>query len=128
MWNLLRMRGFGVFLILVLVDVAVDVANKVVLHEVLRASSGGATRLALSVLVDALLVLPFVLLVSPGGMLADRYSRVRMLRASAWLALIGTLALAWSYRHGVPGGVFALTGLLAVQNALFAPLQVRLDS
>jgi len=123
MWNLLRMRGFGVFLILVLVDVAVDVANKVVLHEVLRASSGGATRLALSVLVDALLVLPFVLLVSPGGMLADRYSRVRMLRASAWLALIGTLALAWSYRHGVPGGVFALTGLLAVQNALFAPLK-----
>ncbi|MEQ8662910.1 MAG: acyl-[ACP]--phospholipid O-acyltransferase, partial [Gammaproteobacteria bacterium] len=126
MWKLIRRPGFGALLALVAFDIAVDVGNKLVLHEALRAGSSGLPRLVHSAVVDLLLVAPFVLLLSPAGFLADRYPRAAVLRACAWLGLAAALGLAWSYAQGAPGAALALTGMLAVQNALLVPAKYAL--
>ncbi|MEQ8230911.1 MAG: acyl-[ACP]--phospholipid O-acyltransferase, partial [Gammaproteobacteria bacterium] len=112
---------FGVLLAVVAGDVAVDVGNKLILHMALQAGTEGFARLTHGVVVDLLIIAPFVLLLSPAGFLVDRLARTGVLRACAWLGLAVALGLAWCYANGAAEAALALTVLLAVQNAVLSP-------
>jgi acyl-[acyl-carrier-protein]-phospholipid O-acyltransferase/long-chain-fatty-acid--[acyl-carrier-protein] ligase len=85
------------------------------------ASYTGTTRLALNVLASALLLLPFILLLVPAGLLSDQRGKLDLQRRSAWALLALCLVVAFCYQQGWLVAVFVLLPLSSVQAALFAP-------
>jgi acyl-[acyl-carrier-protein]-phospholipid O-acyltransferase/long-chain-fatty-acid--[acyl-carrier-protein] ligase len=85
------------------------------------ASYTGPTRLALNALASALLLLPFILLMVPAGLLSDQRGKLDVMRRSAWALLGLSVIVALCYQQGWLMAVFVLLPLSAVQAALFAP-------
>jgi acyl-[acyl-carrier-protein]-phospholipid O-acyltransferase / long-chain-fatty-acid--[acyl-carrier-protein] ligase len=77
----------------------------------------------LTAIVNALILLPAVLVFTPVGFLADKYSKNRVMRSSAWAAV----GLAWHitlcYYAGWFRPAFGMTFLLAVQSAIYSPVK-----
>ena len=78
-------------------------------------------QIILTAIVNALILLPFVLLFTPSGFLSDKYPKDKVMRASAWSAVGLTLAITAFYHLGWFWPAFAMTFLLAVQSAIYSP-------
>lgn len=121
MRQLLRTTGLPSFMSVVFLNAFVDLGHKVTVHNTLFKSFDGTTQIVLSALVNALILLPFVMVFTPAGYLADRFAKPRILRASAGVALVLTLGITASYYLGWFWPAFALTFLLALQSAIYSP-------
>ncbi|OQX36233.1 MAG: hypothetical protein B0D85_05930 [Candidatus Sedimenticola endophacoides] len=109
------------FLLIVFFNAFVDLGHKIVIQNTLFKLYDGETQVLLIALVNALILLPFVLLFSPAGFLADRYRKPRVMRHAAAAALLLTLLITFAYYQGLFGLAFFLTLLLGVQSALYSP-------
>ncbi|WP_240906037.1 acyl-[ACP]--phospholipid O-acyltransferase [Thiorhodococcus mannitoliphagus] len=90
-------------------------------HHSEAALYDGDTQVLLTAIVNALILLPFVLLFTPSGFIADRFPKNRVMRASAWLAVALTLCITAFYYLGWFWAAFAMTFLLAAQSAFYSP-------
>lgn len=118
---LLAARGFLPYLIIAFLNASVDLAHKITIQNTLLKSFEGDTQIVLTALINAMILLPFVLLFSPSGFISDKFSRTRVIRISA-IAAIGICALIWAcYALGLFWAAFALTILLAAQSAIYSP-------
>ncbi|MEW7983228.1 MAG: hypothetical protein G8D58_08255 [gamma proteobacterium symbiont of Phacoides pectinatus] len=97
------------FLLIVFFNAFVDLGNKIVIQNTLFKLYDGETQVLLIALVNALILLPFVLLFSPAGFLADRYRKPRVMRHAAAAALLLTLLITFAYYQGLFGLAFFLT-------------------
>ncbi len=124
--RLWKIRGFLPFLFVLVFNAMTDIAHKITIQNVLIKSFVGDTLIILSALVNALILINFILLFSPSGYLSDRFHKTGIIRyaalASVLLALLATL----SYYAGWFWFAFALTFLLAVQSALYSPAKYGL--
>ncbi|WP_456451244.1 acyl-[ACP]--phospholipid O-acyltransferase [Hydrogenimonas sp.] len=121
MKGLWRLRGFAPFLAVLVLNAMADIAHKITIQNVLIKSFSGDTLILLSALVNALILLPFILLFSPAGFLSDRFFKTEVIRAAALAGLALALLATLSYYMGWFYAAFALTFLLAVQSALYSP-------
>ena len=126
MTALLRKEGFVPFLWILVFNAMTDIAHKITIQNVLIKSYDGPTLLILSAVVNALILLPFILLFSPAGWLSDRFDRSRIVRAMAAVGLTLSVATALFYTLGWFVAAFAMTLLLAVQSALYSPAKYAL--
>lgn len=78
-------------------------------------------QIILTAIINALVLLPFILIFSPSGYIADRYAKNLVMRASAALAVVVTLGITYAYYHGLFLTAFFLTFLLAAQSAIYSP-------
>lgn len=121
MLDLIRTRGFGAFISVVFLNAFVDLGHKIIVQNTVFKAYDGQAQIVLTAIVNALILLPFVLLFSPSGYISDRYAKTRVMRVSAWLAVLLTLVITYSYHHGNFELAFAMTFLLAVQSAVYSP-------
>ncbi|WP_456394183.1 acyl-[ACP]--phospholipid O-acyltransferase [Nitratifractor sp.] len=126
MKTLLSLRGFRPFLWVLIFNAMVDIAHKITIQNVLIKSYDGETLLILSVLVNALILLPFILLFSPAGWLSDRFDKSRIVANMAALGLLLSVLTAFFYTQGWFAAAFAMTLLLAIQSALYSPAKYAL--
>lgn len=117
----LRNRGYAAYLLVVFLNAFVDLGHKIVIQNTVFKSFDGQAQIVLTAVVNGLILLPFILLFSPSGFLADRYAKHRVIRYSAFVALVCTLLITLSYYMGWFLLAFALTFLLAVQSAIYSP-------
>ncbi|HAD31326.1 MAG TPA: MFS transporter, partial [Methylophaga sp.] len=80
-----------------------------------------AAQVGLTAVVNALILLPFILLFTPAGYLSDRFAKPGIMRWSAFSAVIVTLLITLSYYQGWFISAFALTFVLAAQSAIYSP-------
>ncbi len=121
MKHLFRIGGFLSFIGMMFLNAFVDLGHKIIIQNTLFKTYDGDAQILLTAIVNALILLPFVLLFSPSGFLADRFPKPRVMRLSAWAAVAITLAITAFYYLGWFWPAFAMTFLLAVQSAIYSP-------
>lgn len=126
MHRLLQLKGALPYLIAIFLNAFVDLGHKIVIQNTIFKSYDGETQVVLTALVNGLILLPFILLFSPAGHVADSYPKVRILRTSAWAAVVVSLGITAAYYQGWFWLAFAMTLLLAIQSAFYSPAKYGL--
>ncbi len=119
--RLTRTPGFLPFVSVVFLNAFVDLGHKIIIQNTLFKSYEGPVQIALTAIVNGLILLPFVLLFSPSGFISDRFPKPQVMRVSALVAVLITLAITGCYYLGWFWPAFGLTFLLALQSALYSP-------
>lgn len=119
--NSLKVTGFFTYLMVVFLNAFVDIGHKIIIQNTLFKTYDGQQQIILTAIVNALILLPFILLFTPSGYLADKYPKNKIMKASAWFALVITLFITFSYYQGWFWLSFTMTFLLALQSALYSP-------
>ncbi|WGI26237.1 acyl-[ACP]--phospholipid O-acyltransferase [Halomonas alkaliantarctica] len=126
MHRLLHLKGAWPYLIAIFLNAFVDLGHKIVIQNTIFKSYDGEAQVVLTALVNGLILLPFILLFSPAGHVADSYPKVRILRTSAWAAVAVSLGITAAYYQGWFWLAFSMTLLLAIQSAFYSPAKYGL--
>ena len=121
MTKLTRITGFLPFVVVVFLNSFVDLGHKIIIQNTLFKAYDGPEQIWLTALVNALILLPFIMLFTPSGYLADRWPKNRVMRISAWVAVGITLGITACYYLGLFWPAFAMTFVLALQSAIYSP-------
>jgi acyl-[acyl-carrier-protein]-phospholipid O-acyltransferase/long-chain-fatty-acid--[acyl-carrier-protein] ligase len=113
--------GFIPYILVVFLNAFVDLGHKIVIQNTVFKTYDGQEQIILTAIVNALILLPFILLFSPAGFLADRFHKHRVMRYTAMAAVPATLLITLCYYQGWFWGAFLLTLALAVQSAIYSP-------
>ncbi|MCF6236147.1 MAG: MFS transporter [Gammaproteobacteria bacterium] len=119
--SILRRQGFLPFLVVLFLNAFVDLGHKIIIQNTVFKIYDGQTQIVLIAIVNALILLPFVLLFAPAGFLSDRFSKPKVMRISAWCAVILTLVITLCYYQGWYQVAFLMTLVLAIQSAFYSP-------
>lgn len=121
MKNLLYIKGFLPYLTIAFLNASVDLAHKITIQNVLLKSFSGDTLVVLTALINAMILLPFIVLFSPSGFINDKYSKTKVIQISSLVAVAICLLILLSYLLGLFELAFFLTLILAVQSAIYSP-------
>ncbi len=124
--KLFRATGFLPFVLVVFVNAFVDLGHKIIIQNTIFKVYDGQQQILLTAVVNALILLPFILLFSPAGWLSDRFAKPRVIRVSAAAAIVLTLLITASYYLGQFQFAFIMTLLLAAQSACYSPAKYGL--
>ena len=116
--------GAIAFLIAVFLNAFVDLGHKIVIQNTVFKMYDGAEQIVLTAVLNGLILLPFIMLFIPAGHASDRFPKTRVMRATAWAAVILTVGITLSYQLGLFWVAFAMTFLLAVQSAFYSPAKL----
>lgn len=114
-------QSFLPFILIVFINAFVDLGHKIIIQNTVFKVFDGETQILLTILVNGLILLPFILLLSPAGFLSDRYQKPRVIKYSAGVAVMLSSIITLSYYQGWFELAFAMTFLLAIQSAIYSP-------
>ncbi|WP_338039965.1 MFS transporter [Nitrincola tibetensis] len=121
---MIKLRHFAgaiPFLVAVFLNAFVDLGHKIIIQNTVFKLYDGPLQVILIAIVNGLILLPFILLLSPAGFLSDKYRKTSIMQASAWAAVAITLGITACYYMGWFWAAFAMTFLLAAQSAVYSP-------
>ncbi len=121
MGSFLKIKGFPAYITVVFLNAFVDLGHKITIQNTIFKTCEGDQLVMLTAIVNALILLPFILLPTPSGFLADKYPKHQVMRISAASAVILTALITLCYHAGWFWAGFAMTFLLAVQSAFYSP-------
>ncbi|RZA00044.1 MAG: MFS transporter, partial [Moraxellaceae bacterium] len=119
--QLFKIRGFLPYIIVLFVNAFVDLGHKIIIQNTVFKIYDGQTQIILTAIVNALILIPFILLFSPAGFLSDKYPKHKVMRYSAWVALGAVLLITFAYYQGWFWFAFAMTLVLGIQAAIYSP-------
>ncbi|MGE0738205.1 MFS transporter [Sulfurimonas sp.] len=121
MKKMFAIAGVFNYLLVVFLNAFTDLGHKIIIQNTVFKVYDGTTQIMLTAVVNALMLLPFILAFSPSGYLSDRFAKNVVMKHAALLAVFITLAITFCYYQGWFFTAFALTFLLALQSALYSP-------
>lgn len=121
MSSLYKTVGFISFISMIFLNAFVDLGHKIIIQNTIFKIYDGSTQIILSAIINALILLPFILLFTPAGSLADRFRKPQIMRWAAVAAVALTLLITACYYMGWFKLAFAMTFLLAMQSAFYSP-------
>jgi acyl-[acyl-carrier-protein]-phospholipid O-acyltransferase / long-chain-fatty-acid--[acyl-carrier-protein] ligase len=121
MTYLFKFRGFLPFIMMVFLNAFLDLGHKIIIQNTVFKVYDGQEQIILTAIVNALILLPFILLISPAGFCADKFPKNKVMRISAWFAVGITLCITFFYYMGWFWPAFAMTFMLALQSAFYSP-------
>lgn len=113
----------GVFnyLMVAFLNAFTDLGHKIIIQNTIFKVYDGELQIILTAVVNALILLPFILMFSPAGFLANRFAKHTIMKYSSLVAIVITLLITYSYYQGWFIFAFAMTFLLALQSAIYSP-------
>ncbi|WP_294964492.1 MFS transporter [Sulfurimonas sp.] len=121
MKEMFKIVGVVNYLIVVFLNAFTDLGHKIIIQNTIFKIYDGEMQIVLTAIVNALIILPFILVFSPTGFLSDRFPKNEIMKYSALFAVFITLAITYSYYNGHFYTAFAFTFLLAFQSAIYGP-------
>ena len=121
MKKLFNTLGALPFLLAVFLNTVVDLGHKIVIQNTIFKVYDGSEQVFLTAIVNALILLPFILMFSTAGFIADKYAKSSVMKFAAWIAVGLTCGITLFYALGWFWAAFAMTFLLAVQSAIYSP-------
>jgi len=118
---LLKTTGFIAFISMIFLNAFVDLGHKIIIQNTVFKIHDGSEQIILTAIINGLILLPFILLFTPSGSLADRFRKPHIMRWAAVAAAGLTLLITASYYMGWFQLAFAMTFMLAVQSAFYSP-------
>ena len=121
MGKIFAIIGMINYLGVVFLNAFTDLGHKIIIQNTIFKVYDGEMQIILTSIVNALILLPFILMFSPSGFLADRYAKNIIMKHASLLAVAITLLITLSYYNGWFYVAFGLTFLLALQSAIYGP-------
>ena len=121
MSGILKTIGTLPFLMAVFLNTLVDLGHKIIIQNTIFKVYDGSEQVFLTAIVNGLILLPFILMFSTAGFVADKYPKSTVMRLAAWFAVLLTIGITICYALGWFWAAFAMTFLLAVQSAIYSP-------
>ena len=115
---------FSIYLVAVFLNAFVDLGHKIVIQNTIYKIYDGDTQIILTAIVNAMILVPFILLFTLSGYLSDKFVKVSIMRYSAFSAVLITLGITYCYYNGLYEFAFGLTLLLATQSAIYSPAKM----
>ncbi|MFW5451872.1 MAG: MFS transporter [Methylophagaceae bacterium] len=113
--------GFIAFLTVAFINAMVDLGHKITIQNTVFKVYDGAEQIMFTTIVNGLILLPFLLVFTPSGFLADRFSKPKIMQWSALAAIVITLLITLGYYQGWFIFAFTMTFVLALQSAIYSP-------
>jgi acyl-[acyl-carrier-protein]-phospholipid O-acyltransferase / long-chain-fatty-acid--[acyl-carrier-protein] ligase len=119
--TLWKNRSFIAYLSISFLNAFTDLGHKIIIQNTLFKIYDGTELRIYSAIIQAMMLLPFVMMFTPSGYLADKFPKPRIIQISALIAIPITLLITVSYYQGWFWPAFMLTFLLALQSAFYSP-------
>lgn len=116
-----QIRGMIPFLSAAFLNAFTDLGHKIVIQNTLLKTMSGAELTMYSSLIQAMILLPFLLVFSPAGYLSDKFPKQRIMQIAAFCAIPIILGILYAYHSGDFKLAFGLTFLLGLQAAIYSP-------
>ncbi len=116
-----KIKGTYAYVIALFLNAFTDLGHKIIIQNTVFKMYDGEIQIVLSAIVNALILLPFILVFTPAGFLADKFPKNKVMTFAAALAVVLTLLITLSYYMGWFEVAFGLTFLLATQSAIYSP-------
>ena len=113
-------KSAGLYLA-VFMNAFVDLGHKIIIQNTIFKLYDGSLQIFLTAIVNALILLPFILLLTPAGYLSDRFRKSHVMRYSGWCVIAGVCVITICYYNGWFVAAFVMTFMLAAQSAIFGP-------
>jgi len=121
MKSLYKYAGAIPYLVAVFLNASIDLGHKILLQNSLFKLYDGSQQVLLTAIVNALILLPFIIMMSPAGFISDRFPKNKVMRLTSWAAVLLSCLITLFYYLGYFWLAFATTFLLATQSAFFSP-------
>lgn len=121
---LLRTAGALPYIFAIFLNAFVDLGHKIIVQNTIFKIYDGSEQVVLTAIVNSLILLPFILLMAPAGLVSDRYPKNQVMRLAAWAAVVVCFCICACYYLGWFWPAFGLTFLLAVQSAFYSPAKL----
>ncbi len=109
------------FLFVVFCNAVVDVSHKILLQNIAFKVFNGSEQVVWISIINALIIIPFVLLFTLSGYLSDKYNKKDILVYGAISSFVLSVLMVFSYLSGNFYLAMANLLLLAVQSAIYSP-------
>lgn len=116
--------GVWAFVGVAFLNAFVDLGHKIVIQNTLFKIYDGDQLVILTAIVNGLILLPFILMFRPAGMLSDYWHKQRVMRTCAWVSVFATSCILLFYALGLFWAAFAMTFLMALQSAFYSPAKL----
>lgn len=124
MSKLRKVVGAVPFFAALFLNAFVDLGHKITIQNTIYKLYDGPTQVILTAIVNGLILLPFILLISPAGFLSDKHRKTTVMKMSAWVAVACTVMITIFYYLGWFWPAFVMTFLLAAQSAIYSPAKM----
>lgn len=114
------------FLFVVFCNVIIDVAHKVFLQNIAFKIFDGSTQVIWISIINALILVPFLLLFTVSGYLSDKYNKKNILIYGAVSSFILSILMIFSYMISNFYLAMFILVLLAAQSAIYSPAKFGL--
>ncbi len=121
MRKIFAITGVINYLVVVFLNAFTDLGHKIIIQNTIFKVYDGQMQIVLTAVVNALVLLPFIMMFSPSGFLSDKFPKNKIMEYSAALAVVITLGITYSYYNGHFYTAFGMTFLLAFQSAIYGP-------
>lgn len=124
MKSLRSFTGAIPFFMAIFLNAFVDLGHKIVIQNTIFKLYDGTEQVILTAIINAMILLPFILLISPAGFISDKFRKTHVMRIAAWVAVAVCMGITFCYYHGYFNWAFGLTFLLAAQSAIYSPAKM----
>ncbi len=119
-------RFFGItgtlpYILALFLNAFTDLGHKIIIQNTIFKIYDDQTQVMLTAIVNALVLLPFIMLFTPSGYIADKYPKHLVMRYGALFAVFITLGITVSYFMGWFWAAFAFTFIMGAQSAVYSP-------
>lgn len=121
MGKMFAIVGVTNYLIVAFLNAFTDLGHKIIIQNTVFKVYDGQTQIILTTIVNAMILLPFIMMFSPSGFLSDRFAKHSIMQYASLIAIVITLLITLSYYQGWFFVAFGLTFLLALQSAIYSP-------
>ncbi len=116
-----RIKGVFPYTFALFLNAFTDLGHKIIIQNTVFKIYDDQTQIIYTAILNALILLPFILLFTPSGYISHRFSKVNVMRFGALSAIVITLLITYSYYQGWFWTSFVLTFILAIQAAIYSP-------
>ncbi len=124
--QLQNVKGLLPYIFVVFLNAIIDLGDKILLQNAIFKFYDGETQIILTAFINALIIIPGILLFTPAGYISDKWSKSIVIRYASKVALGLTLLIMIAYFFGLFKIALFITFLLAAQSAFFFPAKYGL--
>ncbi len=121
MRELFNIKGFPALSLVLFLNTFSETGFKVLLQNLVYKLYDGRLQVILTACINALILLPFILLFSPAGFITDKHPKENILRLRAAIALAALLMTAFFYYHGWFWPLLTMMFVMGLLSVFYSP-------
>ena len=95
--KVLSIQGFIAYLSVAFLNAFIDLGHKIIIQNMVFKLYDGQQQIMLTAIVNALILLPFILLFTPAGFISDRFAKHRVIQLTAAMAIAATAVICFGW-------------------------------